>query len=748
MNNSVQSTKFFLYKLFFIVFFIVWFCLPIGMNSIDLFENINSVDKSASIQLFYGWNYPLSFSQFFYKPVLNILLYSIYLVPAGAIFLIVSIFVKKIPKKVNYLVIYSCLTIMIFSQLSCLILCANTIRWFKQLPIIIYILFTLVAILHFLLSAVGVNYLRGKNPKYAEYKQLYLQSKQELKEKNSKDKSSKIKTKMFFVVIGSIIIILSTFSFIVLNRYKKMMTEALSDAGRTQAEQTATVYDSAEGKYDKISTFFENKKETNDFAEFPYDRIDIIISNSKETIYLENITSSTVLPDFNVFAYTTGRPSLIPAEEKQISSEVAKDYINRYQTGTYRTTPVYDKKNGTCKYVYPVSLTRNQGKKLIGFSVVTYKEEVLMRPFFQTQVSVLVLIVIFLYISIIITLILSDFIVNPLLFLRTSVSKTSKSLSSMMSGSANIQPESLVFEDAVDTNDEIKDLSVDIGNMISLIRGIVPYISVSTLRNADKETKKSSTRELCFLFTDIRGFTTLCEGMQPKEIVSILNHYLDIQTQIILKNGGDIDKFVGDEMMAFFSGPRREINACKAAIEIRSAMYAEQQTSISEGKTVISVGIGINTGKVVFGPVGSSNRMDFTSIGDTVNLAARLEGTNKVYGTKAIISEAVYEKLQDLFVCRELDFITVKGKTQPVKIYELLYPTNKAPQSVIELKNLFEKGLSCYRRKLFDKAEQYFTSCMNVYKDKASAVFLDRIAHFKITPPPTKWDGVFKMDVK
>ena len=194
MNNSVQSTKFFLYKLFFIVFFIVWFCLPIGMNSIDLFENINSVDKSASIQLFYGWNYPLSFSQFFYKPVLNILLYSIYLVPAGAIFLIVSIFVKKIPKKVNYLVIYSCLTIMIFSQLSCLILCANTIRWFKQLPIIIYILFTLVAILHFLLSAVGVNYLRRKNPKYAEYKQLYLQSKQELKEKNSKDKSSKIKT--------------------------------------------------------------------------------------------------------------------------------------------------------------------------------------------------------------------------------------------------------------------------------------------------------------------------------------------------------------------------------------------------------------------------------------------------------------------------------------------------------------------------------------------------------------------------
>lgn len=714
------------------------------MDSINLLENINSIDKNGFVQLFYGWNFPLLFSQFFYKPILNFCLYSVYFVPISALYLLISIFFKKIPKQVNYIVIYTSLSIMLFCQLSCLTLFANTIRWFKQLPIIIYILFAFVSLLHFLLSAVGINYLRRKNPRYAEYKQLYLQSKQ----KKTKNKYRKIKTKLFFVVIGSIVVILSTFSFIVLNRYKKMMTEALSDAGRTQAEQTAAVYDSAEGKYDKISAFFESKKKTNDYVEFPYDRIDIIISNSREQIFLENITTSTVLPDFNVFAYTTGKPSLIPSEEKQITSTVAKDYINRYRTGTYRTKPVYDKKKGTCKYVYPVSLTKKQGKKLVGFSVVTYREEVLMRPYFQIKISVLVLIEIFLYISIVLTLILSDYIVNPILFLRTSVSKTSKFLSSMMTGSANIQPESLVFEDAVNTNDEIKDLSVDIGNMISLIRGIVPYISVSTLRNADKETKRSTTRELCFLFTDIRGFTTLCEGVQPKEIVSILNHYLNIQTQIILKNGGDVDKFVGDEMMAFFAGPKKEINACKAAIEIYTAMIAEQQTSISKGKAVISMGIGINTGKVVFGPVGSSNRMDFTSIGDTVNLAARLEGANKAYGSKAIISEAVYEKLQDLFVCRELDFITVKGKTQPVKIYELLYPKSSAPNNAFEIKEIFEKGLACYRKKQWDKAENFFTECLSSYNDKTSAVFLDRIAHFKLTPPPTKWDGVFKMDVK
>ncbi len=742
MENIKSSLKPTLYNVIFAILFIAWFLFPIGMNSLDLFN------ENATEQLFYAWNFPSTVAQYFYSPILNVTFYLIYFIPLASLFLIISIFVKKIPKNTIYFVIYSSLFIMLFCQTTSIILCANTFRWFLKLPITIYISFLITLIALFCVSAIGINYLRKKNPQYAEYKQLYFQSLQDSKENKEQKKSTKIKIKLFITVIGTITIILVTFSIIILRRYNKMMTEALSNAGKTQAEQTAAVYDSAEGKYDKIASFFTTQKNTNSFAEFPYDRIDIIITNSSDIIYLEKIDTNTIFPEYDVFAYTTGKPSKINDEEKHISSKLAKDYINRYKTGTYRTEPVFDKKEGTCKYVYPVSLSRNAGKKLVGFSIVTYKEEVLMRPYFQTKVSVITIVIVFLYISIVLTLILCDYIVNPLLFLRTNVSKTKNSLSAMMSGSANIQPETLVFEDSVNTNDEIKDLSVEIGNMISLIRGIVPYISVSTLRNADKETKRSSTRELCFLFTDIRGFTTLCEGMQPKEIVSILNHYLDIQTQIILKNGGDVDKFVGDEMMAFFAGPRREINACKAAIEIRAAMIEEQKHSISEEKPVISMGIGINTGKVVFGPVGSSNRMDFTSIGDTVNLAARLEGANKAYNTKAIISEAVYEKLQDMFVCRELDFITVKGKSKPVRIYELLYPVNSAPENILKLKDLFEKGLSCYRRKLWDKAEKFFGECWKLYKDKTSAVFLDRIAHFKITPPPAQWNGVFKMEVK
>ena len=294
-----------------------------------------------------------------------------------------------------------------------------------------------------------------------------------------------------------------------------------------------------------------------------------------------------------------------------------------------------------------------------------------------------------------------------------------------------------------------ENLSTEIGNMVSLIKGIVPYISMSTLRHAEKESKRSTTsRDLCFLFTDIRNFTSLCEGMSPRKVVELLNHYLDIETEIILKNGGDIDKYAGDEMMAFFSGAKKEYNACKAAMEIRSAMKEQQELSVADGTTFVSIGIGINSGKVIFGSVGSRTRKDFTSIGDAVNLAARLEGANKVYGSKAIITETVFEKLKDTFICRELDFITVKGKTKPVRIYEILQEAKFAAEKLSEIKEIFEKGLSLYREQKWDESEKCFSLCAQKYNDMPSVVFIDRIRHFKENPPAADWDGVFKLKSK
>lgn len=573
---------------------------------------------------------------------------------------------------------------------------------------------------------------------------------------------------------------------------------AAAAAEKLAASTQAAIHDLSDGLSTKIDSFFGELKKTNSAEPAPDTASDSIDSADSETLddSTENAaddtepavpetaedvsdaatdsaesadskpaddSSDTVaddtapveLPDFNIFAYTTAAESVstIPDEEKRITHEQAEEILDRYKNDALRKEPLYNAQNGTVKYTHPVTVTQPEGHRLVGFSIITYRKEILARPYFQVKVFIFTISAVFFYISIVVTLFLADFIANPIIFLCGSVRKTANILSSLLSGTAKIDPESLTFDDKVGTNDEIKDLSLEINNIITLIRGILPYISFHTLQSAERNTERTTnrssyTRELCFLFTDIRGFTTLCEGLPPKEVIPILNHYLDIETQIILDNGGDIDKYVGDEMMAFFSGPRKEINACKAAMEIRKAMRAEEEASLAEGKNPISMGIGINSGSVVFGPVGSTTRKDFTSIGDTVNLAARLESANKEYGSRTIISEAVYNQLHDSFICRELDFITVKGKSEPVRIFEILQSAKLSNEKLLDIKNLFESGLAAYRKKQWQTAEKYFSECNQKYDDIPSQVFLRRIVHYKISPPERNWKGVFVMEVK
>ena len=755
------------------------FFTPISMSPIDLYENNQEIASTATIltyKLPFDSNLNLEFG------VVRVLLWLIYFIPCTVVFSITAFVLEKKFgfkfRKLNYSFILASLSVYLFCDSVTLIANANCFDWFLKLPVYIYITFLIAAFSHFYYSFYGISCLRKSNPEYEEFIKMREEDAEKSPEiqastlftvegisalkKHVKHKVRRlsVKTKFTFVITGLIIIILLAFMLLILNSYKKMFTEAVSDVGRAQAEQTAAVYDSAEGRYEKIATFFEEQRVANDYAETPFERIDIIITLDKEPlVYLNEWEVSTELPEFNVFAYTTGKPKEIDDSEKSLTNEQAVEYLKRYKSGAYKKDFVFNKANRTCKYIYPVTFARKAGRKLLGFSIVTYKQQVLMRQFFRTKVFVLTIISIFLYLSVIVSILLADFIFNPLLFLRKNVRKTSRSIEKLLSGSAKNASNALKFSDTIKTNDEIKDLSLEIGEMVGLIKGIMPYVSFSTLQHAEKvsdsDGKKGGTtsRDLCFLFTDIRGFTSLCEGMPPKKVVDILNRYLDIETQIILDNNGDIDKFVGDEMMAFFSGPRKEINACKAAMEIRAAMREQQQISMEDGSTYVSIGIGINSGKVTFGPVGSRTRKDFTSIGDTVNLAARLEGANKAYGSKSIITEAVFQKLRDMFICRELDFITVKGKTEPVRIYEILQHKNQAnknnaTEKLTEIKDLFEKGLELYRAKEWEQSEACFSECALKYNDMPSVVFLDRIRHFKQNPPPEDWDGVFKMVVK
>ena len=739
MNNI----KVLCFRIFSALYLGALFFLPISALPLSLPSDKASIPQIFSVLSFSAGL--LKGKELFQNFPLTILLLCLLLLPACSVFLIISLFLKKISRKICLIVIFIIISLYLVTSVACMIEFANTIRWFLNLPWPIYLSAASALAFHAGITGFVINSYHSRS---SAKNDLIRQTQ---KSRNSKKKLFvSIRTKVLVTILSTIIVILSAFTFFILRDYHSMITESVSNTGRAQAEQAAAVYDSADGMNDKISKFFDEQRESNKYSNTPYERIDIIITNDSTPYYIENIDSSTKLPDYDVFAYTTGNPGKVPEDEKSISSEKALEYVKRYQNGSYRKEPVYDKVKKTCLYIHPVTFSRKAGQRIKGFSIVRYRTEILMKAYFQTQVFVFTLSAIFLYIVIIITVLLSDFIATPLIYLRANVHESTNQLSSILSGGGKVGYESLVFNDDIKSRDEIGELSVEIKDLVSLIRGVIPYLSNSTLKYADREaaSKLSVTKELCFLFTDIRGFTSMCEGRPAKDVVSLLNHYLDLESEIIIKNHGDIDKFVGDEVMAFFAGPRKEYNACKAAMEIRAAMREAQKASLKDGSDYVSMGIGINSGKVTFGSVGSKNRMDFTSIGDAVNLAARLEGVNKAYGSKAIISEAVFEKLNGAFICRELDYITVKGKTEPVRIYEILQKKEDASLKIYDIRDKFESGLNAYRRQNWDKAEASFKECVSLYNDMPSVIFLDRIRHFRKSPPEKNWDGVFNIKIK
>jgi len=196
------------------------------------------------------------------------------------------------------------------------------------------------------------------------------------------------------------------------------------------------------------------------------------------------------------------------------------------------------------------------------------------------------------------------------------------------------------------------------------------------LKDPDKIALGGARREITVFFSDVRGFTTLSESLSPEELVQLLNEYLSVMTDIIIQMRGTIDKYMGDAIMAFWGAPvpleDHAYLACVTALKQIEQLKLLQESWKSRNLPTIDIGIGLNSGPAVVGNMGSSHRMDYTCMGDTVNLGSRLEGSNKLYGTRIIISEYTYEKVKDKVYARELDLVRVKGKIHPVRIYELL----------------------------------------------------------------------------
>jgi len=283
------------------------------------------------------------------------------------------------------------------------------------------------------------------------------------------------------------------------------------------------------------------------------------------------------------------------------------------------------------------------------------------------------------------------------------------------------------------------------------------YLSPDVIGLIEKDPQKyirpgGEVKELTVMFSDIRGFTTISEGLTPDELVNLLNEYLGEMTEIVFANHGTLDKYIGDAIMAFWGSPYPQedhaIRACNCALQMVRSLEKLNAKWQVEGRPPISIGIGLNTGLLNVGNMGSAKRLSWTVMGDNVNLASRLEGINKQYHTQIVISEATYRHVRERFVCRELDKIKVKGKNQPVNIYELL-DVMAEKSKYDSFLSQFDRAAAAYRAQDWRGAAGKFGELLATYPDDGpTQVFLQRAMEFLESAPEADWDGVYVMKTK
>ncbi len=244
-------------------------------------------------------------------------------------------------------------------------------------------------------------------------------------------------------------------------------------------------------------------------------------------------------------------------------------------------------------------------------------------------------------------------------------------------------------------------------------------------------TLGGETREITALFTDLAGFTQIAETMSAQDLVSLLNEYLTHMSGEILHHEGVLDKFIGDAIVAFWGAPTdndsHATHAVSCALAMQKTLCKLRTQWQAQNLPQLSMRIGINTGYAVVGNIGSIDRLDYTMIGDTVNLAARLESANKYYNSEILISEFTYQQIKDIFLCRELDNVRVQGKQQSVKIYEVLALKNEATFDQNQLYLKFSKALNAFYDEEKETAENIFTELTKTYHDGASFLYLNRL---------------------
>ena len=274
-------------------------------------------------------------------------------------------------------------------------------------------------------------------------------------------------------------------------------------------------------------------------------------------------------------------------------------------------------------------------------------------------------------------------------------------------------------------------------------RGVVEDL----LRGNIDESLEGRSVEVTVLFTDLRSFTSISESLTPRETGQLLNTYFDAMIPAVFRHGGTLDKLIGDAVMAFFGAPGEQpdhpTQGVLTALDMVKALERLRQEGEVKGVERLAMGVGLNTGRVTAGNLGSQTFMDYTVIGDTVNLASRLEGLNKHYGTTVLLSGETARCLDDRFLVRALDLVRVKGKEKPVSLFELMGLKGDSVDGLEDFIRVFEDGLRSYRSQEWDAADARFQEALRMRpEDGPARLYLERVCRNREVPPPPEWDGV------
>jgi class 3 adenylate cyclase len=337
-------------------------------------------------------------------------------------------------------------------------------------------------------------------------------------------------------------------------------------------------------------------------------------------------------------------------------------------------------------------------------------------------------------------------------------------------GIRNVEQGDLTVKLPVRTTDEIGTLTTAFNGFIGELRGkeelrrtfghyVDPRILDQFILKPDSADVAGGRREMTVGFSDLVGFTALGEQLTPAGLVTLLNRHFSMQAEAIQQQRGVVDKFIGDAVMAFWGTPftgegeHAEL-ACRAALLQLEAVTAFRRmlpelTGLRKNLPWIDVRIGLNTGEVIVGNIGSETTRSYTVIGDAVNLASRLEGANRHYGTNILVSEATRHHASGRVVTREIDALTVKGRAEPTRVFELLGLVDATSEALLKLRDTFEPALTAYRRQEWDRAEAGFRECLAlVPTDGPSKLFLERIRRLRENPPTPDWNGVWQLETK